>query len=74
MPFVGIWMDLEIIILSEVKSERGQISYVKSKIWYKTTYLQKRNRLTHIESRLVVAKGRGSGGGKDREFAINRCN
>ena len=28
MPFAAIWMDLEIIILSEVKSERErQISY-----------------------------------------------
>ena len=28
---------------------------------------------THIENRLVVAKGEGDGGGKDWEFGISRC-
>ena len=34
-------------------------SYMKSncKKWYKWTYLQKRNRLTHIENKLMVTKG-----------------
>ena len=36
-------------------------------------YLQKRNRLTDIENRLVAAKGEGVGGGKDWEFEISRC-
>ena len=30
---------------------------VESKIWYKRTYLQNRNRFTDVENRLVVAKG-----------------
>ena len=37
------------------------------------TYLLKRNRLTEIENRLVVAKGEVGGGGMDWEFGISRC-
>ena len=36
--------------------------HVKSKIQHKQTYLLNRNRLTNIENRLVVAKGRAEGG------------
>ena len=27
----------------------------------------------HVQNRLVVAKGKGAGGGLDWEFGINRC-
>ena len=70
MPFVATWMDLEIIILSEVKSDRErQISYdITSmwnlKKWYKWTYLQNRNRLTDMENKLMVTKGER--GGRDK--------
>ena len=37
-----------------------------SKIWYKSTYLQIKNRLTDIENRLVVANE------EECEFGINR--
>ena len=37
--------------------------YVESKIWYKLTYLQNRNRLTDIENRLAVVKTEGEGVG-----------
>ena len=38
IPFVAIWMDLEIVILSEVKSDRErQISYVYVASKKKTT-------------------------------------
>ena len=47
--------------------------YVESKMWHKWTYRQNRNRLTDIENRLLVAKGRGGGGGLDWEFGISRC-
>ena len=63
MPFLATWMEPESIILSEVsQKERTNIlyhSYGESKIWHKWTYLWKRNRLTDIENRLVVAKGKG---------------
>ena len=75
MPFAVTWMDLEIVILSEVsqreKEKHHMISlYVESKKkWYKWTYLQNRNRLTDLENKLVVTGGKG--GGKVREFGIN---
>ena len=63
MPFSATWMDLEIIILSEVgeteKDKYHMISlYVDSKKRYKRTYLQNRNRLTDIENKLMVTKGK----------------
>ena len=57
------------------KSEReGQIPYdttyyVESKIGHTRTFLQNRNRLTDIEKRLVVAKGKGM----NWKFGISRC-
>ena len=39
-------------------------TYVESKIQYKQTYLQSRNRLIDIENRLVVAKW---GGGRKKD-------
>ena len=75
MPFAATWMDLEIIILSEVSQTKTNIwyhLYVESKIWHKWTYLWNRNRLTDIENRLVVAKGERDEGGIDWEFGISR--
>ena len=61
MPFAATWMDLEIVILSEVSQTEKEISYdiaymgnLKKK-WYKWTYLQNRNRLTDLENELMVA-------------------
>ena len=77
MPFAATWMDLEITILTEVSQEKTTTIWyhlhVESEIWHEWTYLWKRNRLTDIENRLVVAKEDGSGGGMDREFGISRC-
>ena len=63
MPFVATWMDLEIIIISEVKTDRERQIYeitsmrnLKKKL-YKWTYLQNRNRLTDNENKLMVTKG-----------------
>ena len=65
MSFTATWMYLEIIILSEVSQKKTNTIWyhlhVESKIQHKWAYLQSRNRLTDIESRLVVT-GRGKMG------------
>ena len=79
MPFAATWVQLEMIILSEVsqkeKDKYHMISliYVESKIWYKWTYLWNRNRITDIENRLVVANREGVGGGMEWEIGVSRC-
>ena len=61
-----MWVDLEIIILCEVSQTKTDIIwyhlYVESKMWYKVTYLQNRNRLTVIENKLMVTKVKKEGG------------
>ena len=56
MPIVATWMDLEIIILSEVRKK--QIPYDITYMWnlkkgYKWTYLQNRSRITDVENKLI---------------------
>ena len=63
LPFAARWMDLEIITLSEIKSERErQIPYyhlyVESKLQDKSTYPQNKNRFIDIENRLWLPRGR----------------
>ena len=48
-------------------------SHVESKTWHKWTYLLNRNRLTYIETRLVVAKGRGWWKRHGLGVGISRC-
>ena len=49
--------------------------YVEPKIWHKWTHLQKRNRLTDIERRLSVAKGKQEeeGVGWMGSLGVSRC-
>ena len=64
MSSAATWMDLEIMLLSEVgqkENDRYHI-YLESKIWHKWMYLQNRNRLTDIENKLMITKKeRGEG-------------
>ena len=66
MSFATTWMDLEIIIPSEISQTKTNITwyhlYIESKKWYKWTYLQNKNRLTDIENKLMVTKGKRWGG------------
>ena len=66
MSFGATWMGLESVILSELsqtEKEENIILYslhVESKKkWYKWTYLQNRNKLTDLENKLMVARGKG---------------
>ena len=57
------WMDLEILMLSEViERQIYDTTYIWSlKKWYKRTYLQNRNRITDVENKLLVMGGEGGG-------------
>ena len=73
MPFAAMWMDLEIVILSEVSQTEGEISYDTPYMWNlkrnDTSELTKQ-RETDLENELMVAGGREEwlGEGIVREF------
>ena len=78
MPFAATWMDLEIIILSEVSRTEKDKYHMILLIWgiwnfkkrYKWTYLPNRKRLTDIENKLMVSKGEAAEG-INEEVGIN---
>ena len=77
MLFAAPFMDLEIIILSEVRKTKINIIWYHSHVasnfkkWYKWIYLQNRNRLTDIENKLMITNGKTwAGRGIDQEFGI----
>ena len=59
IPFTATWMDLGIVILSEVRKRKTHIIwyhlYVEPKISHETFYLQQRKRHTGTENKLTVA-------------------
>ena len=65
MPFAALWMDLEIVRLSEVSlTEKTNILWhclyvepLKKKSWYKWTYFQNRNWVTDVENKLMATEG-----------------
>ena len=69
--FAKTWMDLEIIILSEVSATKTNIIWYSLSAkyltqCYKWTHLQNRNRLTDLEKELTVTRGEVCGMGRDR--------
>ena len=65
MKFATTWMDIEIIILSEVRKRK--IPYNITYTWHpkkiiQINYLQNRNRLTDMENKLMVTKREREGG------------
>ena len=73
MPSAATWMDLEIIILSEIgQTEKDWCRlYMESKKWYKWTYLQNRKRLTDMENKFMVTKGETWGLGSEKSGTSN---
>ena len=62
MPFAAIWIDLEIVILSEVSQTKTNMILLIGGIfkkWYKWTYLQTRNRVIDIGNKPMATKGKG---------------
>ena len=60
IPFAATWMQLEIVILSDISQEENDkylkrhYLHMESKIWHKGTYLQKR--LANTENRHAFTK------------------
>jgi len=65
MPFAATWMQLETLVLNEVKSERErQIPYDITYIWnliYSTLNPSTEKKIMDMENRLMVAKEEGEG-------------
>ena len=66
MPLAVTWMDLEIVILSEVSQiendkyhDTAFMQYLKKV--YKWVYLQNRNKITDVENKFIVTKGERGG-------------
>ena len=59
MPFAANWMDLEIIILSEVKSAKTNIIeyLIQPRKRCEWTYLQDRKKLTDLGNEFMVIRG-----------------
>ena len=76
LAFAATWWDLEILILSAVSERKSKLCGITS-VWnlkcdtHKPP-TDKTERRVDTENRLVVAKGGGSGTG--RESGISRCN
>ena len=63
MPFGATWMDLEMIILSEVNQRERQISHDKTYMWnlstHRQTFFQNRKILTDIKKQTYGEGGEG---------------
>ena len=72
MPFAATWMDLEIVIYSEVRQREilCDVFYMQNlKINDTNELIYKTNILTNLENELMVAREKG--GERDREFVID---
>ena len=76
IPFAATWMQLEILILSEVSQKEKDKYHMTSITWNLKygKYLQNKNRLTDIEIRPVVIKGEGGSSKMDEEGIADTAN
>ena len=63
--FVEMWMDLKTVI--QKSESKKQISHFNAYMWnlekwYRSSYLQSRNRDTDVENKCMDTKGEGAGG------------
>ena len=77
MPFAATWMELETLILNEVKSERERkiphdITYIQNLIYGTNEPFHRRENHGHGEQTCGCQGGRGRSG-MDWEFGANRC-
>ena len=77
IPLAAIWVGLDFIIISEVSQRKTNVIWyhlcVETKIWYKRTYLQNRDRLKNIENKLTVTKGERGGKGYIWSLGLADC-
>ena len=62
IPFAATWIDLEIVIPSEVSQTKANMIILIGGIlkkWYKWAYLQTRNRVIDVENKPMDTKGKG---------------
>lgn len=65
MSFASTWMELEILVLSEVRKTNTMIPLICGILSHRRIYLQNRKRFTDMEKGFVVAKGEWGENGKD---------
>ena len=63
MPFAAMWMQLRIIMVSEVRKRKTNIIWYHLYLEHKWTYVLNRNWIRNVENKLVVAKGEWVGEG-----------
>ena len=78
MPFAATWMDLEIIILSEVTHKEKDKYHTISHMWNLKYDANELSYETETDSQtwrtdLWLPRERGGGGGMDWECGISRC-
>ena len=76
MPFAATWMELEILILSEVsqkEKDKYHMISLTSGIQYMAQMNLSTEKIMDWENTVVVAKGAGGGSGMEWEFEVNGC-
>ena len=74
MPFVATWMDLEIIIVSEINQRKTNIPYhlyIASKKMIQLNLFTKQKQTQSLRMEPLVTSEEGSGVGRDWEFGSN---